>query len=56
MDVLFAPFDGVYGCLESGNGGACGSCLGGPFPKALMALCGGVGCGGTSMSFFGGLW
>jgi len=57
MDLLVAPFDGVYGCLEMGNGGCCGSCPGGPLPKALMALGSvGGGCGGTSLSFFGGLW
>ncbi|MDQ7784635.1 MAG: hypothetical protein RDU20_17250 [Desulfomonilaceae bacterium] len=54
MDVLFGPFDGVYGCMEMGSGGICGSCFGGPFPRALLAL-GNVGCGTTS-SFFGGLW
>jgi hypothetical protein len=54
-DLLMAP-DGVYGCLEMGNGGACGSCFGGPLPRALMALGGAGGCGGTSFSFFGGLW
>ncbi len=57
MDLLVAPYDGVYGCLETGGGGVCGSCLGGPLPRALASLCGGAaGCGGTSTSFFGGLW
>ncbi|MFH1116245.1 MAG: hypothetical protein V1792_20225 [Pseudomonadota bacterium] len=56
MDLLVAPFDGVYGCLEMGDGGVCGSCFGGGVPRALMALGGVGGCGGTSASFFGGLW
>jgi hypothetical protein len=54
MDLLVAPFDGVYGCLGGAGGGACcGSCLG-PLPGALMAVGGIGGCGGTT--FFGGLW
>jgi hypothetical protein len=56
-DMCLSP-GGVYGCMEMGSGGPCGSCPGGPVPRALAALMpgGGGGCGGTSMSFFGGLW
>jgi len=52
-DLLMAP-DGVYGCMDGGNGGPCGSCMPGPLPKLLTAFTGG-GCG-TGFSFFGGLW
>jgi hypothetical protein len=54
FDVLFGPYDGVYGCLEMGSGGPCGSCPGGPIPRALMVLT--DTCLPTGNSFFGGLW
>ena len=53
FDLLVAPYDGVYGCLETGEG-PCGSCPSGPILSALSALT--DTCAGTRMSFFGGLW
>jgi len=52
FDLIVAPFDGVYGCMEMGEG-MCGSCPGGPFPRIFSSLTD-TCSGGTS--FFGGLW
>jgi len=52
FDMLFAPFDGVYGCLEMGTG-PCGGIMG-PVPTALSSLV--YFWYPTGNSFFGGLW
>ncbi len=53
FDWVFAGFDGVYGCVES-DGAPCGTCFGGPIPRALGSLA--YMWYPTDGSFFGGLW